>query len=219
MVIHKEGYRIILVTFLITAVINIITYYLSGGNIQALKISGLITFILLFAVVSFFRNPKRDSFHNEDAIFAPADGKVVVVEEVEETEYLKTKCVQVSIFMSPVNVHINWWPISGVVKYFKHHSGRFKAAYLPKASDENERTTIVIEHETNMLILFRQVAGAMARRIVSYVEIGKKVEQGEQMGFIKFGSRVDMFLPLGTKIEVKLGQKVRGKQTVLGWLK
>ena len=219
MVIHKEGYRIILVTFLITAAINIITYYLSGGSILALKISGLITFILLFAVVSFFRNPRRESFNNEDAILAPADGKVVVVEEVEENEYLKTKCVQVSIFMSPMNVHINWWPIGGVVKYFKHHNGRFQAAYLPKASDENERTTIVIEHETNMLILFRQVAGAMARRIVSYVDIGRKVEQGEQMGFIKFGSRVDMFLPLGTKIDVKLDQKVRGKQTVIGWLK
>ncbi len=217
--IHKEGYRIIFVTFMITAALNIAVYYISGHNILALKISGLLTFILLFLVVSFFRSPRRESFHNEDAILAPADGKIVVIEEVEEPEYLKTKCLQVSVFMSPTNVHINWFPIGGVIKFFKHHSGRHQAAFLPKSSTENERSTIVIEHDSKVQVLMRQVAGAMARRIVSYAEVGKKIEQGDQLGFIKFGSRVDLFLPLGTKIDVKLDQKVRGKQTIIGWLK
>ena len=217
--IHKEGYRIILVTFLIATALNIAVYYFTGENILALKIAALLTFVLLFLVVSFFRSPRRESFHNEDAILSPADGKVVVIEEVEESEYLKTKCIQVSVFMSPANVHINWFPVSGVIKFFKHHSGRHQAAYLPKSSSENERTTIVIEHESNLQILVRQIAGAMARRIVSYVDEGKNIKQGEQMGFIKFGSRVDLFLPLGTKIDVELDQKVSGKQTIIGWLK
>lgn len=217
--IHKEGYRIILVTFLIATVINIVVFYFSGQNLLALKIAALLTFILLFLIVSFFRSPHRESFHNEDAILAPADGKIVVIEEVEESEYLKTKCIQVSVFMSPANVHINWFPVSGVIKYFKHHSGRHQAAFLPKSSTENERSSIAIEHENRVSILIRQVAGAMARRIVSYVEEGKKIEQGDQLGFIKFGSRVDMYLPLGTKIDVELDQKVSGKQTIIGWLK
>ncbi len=219
MAIHKEGYRIILITFLIAATLNIVVYFVSEENILALKIAGLLTFILLFIVVGFFRSPRRESFNNKDAILAPADGKVVTIEEVEESEYLKTKCLQVSVFMSPLNVHINWYPVSGVIKFFKHHSGRHKAAYLPKSSSENERTTIVLEHESNLLILIRQVAGAMARRIVSYVDEGRNIEQGEQMGFIKFGSRVDIYLPLGTKIDVELNQEVRGKQTIIGWLK
>ncbi len=217
--IHKEGYRIIFITFLITTAINIAVFFLSGQNILTLKIAALLTFILLFLVVSFFRNPRRESFHNEDAILAPADGKIVVIEEVEETEYLKTKCVQVSVFMSPTNVHINWFPLSGVIKFFKHHSGRHQAAFLPKSSTENERTTVVIEHESNVIILMRQIAGAMARRIVSYAKVGRKIEQGDQLGFIKFGSRVDLYLPLGTKIDVELDQKVSGKQTIIGWLK
>jgi len=217
--IHKEGYRTIFSTFLIAAALNIVVYYFSEQNILALKIAGLLTFILLFLVVSFFRSPRRESFHNEDAILAPADGKIVVVEEVDEPEYLKTKCLQVSVFMSPADVHINWFPVSGVVKFFKHQSGRHQAAFLPKSSIDNERSTIVIEHESTIPVLIRQVAGAIARRIVSYADEGKNIEQGDQLGFIKFGSRVDLYLPLGTKIDVELNQKVRGKQTIIGWLK
>lgn len=218
MAIHKEGFRIIIYTFLLAAAVNVAVYYLTNGSLQALKITGLLTFLLLFIVAGFFRSPRREHYSNDDAILAPADGKIVVIEEVVEPEYLKTKCLQVSIFMSPTNVHINWFPVDGVIKYFKHHKGRFRAAYLPKSSTENERTTIVIEHRESIPVLIRQVAGAMARRIVSYVEVGKEVRQGQQLGFIKFGSRVDLYLPLDTMIDVKLNQKVRGKQTIIGWL-
>jgi len=219
MAVHKEGYKIILVAFLIAALINVAVFLASNGDIHFLKISGVVTIILFFLIVSFFRSPRREHYGNDDAILAPADGKIVVIEEVEEPEYLKEKCIQVSIFMSPTNVHINWFPVDGIVKYFRHHKGRFKAAYLPKSSTENERTTIVIKHADGVLVLLRQVAGAMARRIVSYVEEGKEVKQGQQLGFIKFGSRVDLYLPLDTKIDVKLNQKVRGKQTIIGWLR
>ncbi len=219
MAVHKEGYKIILVAFLIAVIVNAITYYAGNGNIHTLKISALVTVILFFLVVSFFRSPRREGYNNTDAILAPADGKIVVIEEVHEPEYLKTKCLQVSIFMSPTNVHINWFPVDGVIKYFKHHKGRFRAAYLPKSSTENERTTVVIKHNEGILVLLRQVAGAMARRIVSYVEVSREVEQGQQLGFIKFGSRVDLYLPLDTRLDVKLNQKVRGKQTIIGWLK
>jgi len=219
MAVHKEGYKIILVAFLIAVVVNVITYYMSNGNIHTLKISAFISVVIFVLIVSFFRSPRRESYNNTDAILAPADGKIVVIEEVHEPEYLKAKCLQVSIFMSPTNVHINWFPVDGIIKYFKHHKGRYRAAYLPKSSTENERTTIVIKHNEGILVLLRQVAGAMARRIVSYVEVGKEVQQGQQLGFIKFGSRVDLYLPLDTKIDVKLNQKVRGKQTIIGWLK
>jgi len=219
MAVHKEGYKIILVAFLIAILVNVAVYYISNENIHTLKISGVLTLILLLLVVSFFRSPRREHYKNEDAILAPADGKIVVIEEVDEPEFLKKKCLQVSIFMSPTNVHINWFPVDGVIKYFRHHKGRFRAAYLPKSSTENERTTIVIKHGDGILVLLRQVAGAMARRIVSYVEEGKEIKQGQQLGFIKFGSRVDLYLPLDTKIDVKLNQKVRGKQTVIGWLR
>ena len=217
--VHKEGYKIILFTFLFVTLINVVTYYASNGDVKALKVSAFISVVLFFLVVSFFRSPRRESYNNADAILAPADGKIVVIEEVHEPEYLKEKCLQVSIFMSPTNVHINWFPVDGIIKYFKHHKGRYRAAYLPKSSTENERTTIVIKHNTEgVLVLLRQVAGAMARRIVSYVHEGTEVKQGQQLGFIKFGSRVDMYLPLDTRIDVKLNQKVRGKQTIIGWL-
>jgi phosphatidylserine decarboxylase len=219
MAVHKEGYKIILVAILIAILVNAAVYFISNGNFHTLKISGVLTFILLLLVVSFFRSPRREHYKNEDAILAPADGKIVVIEEVDEPEFLKNRCLQVSIFMSPTNVHINWFPVDGIVKYFRHHKGRFKAAYLPKSSTENERTTIVIKHGDGILVLLRQVAGAMARRIVSYVEEGTEIKQGQQLGFIKFGSRVDLYLPLDTKIDVKLNQKVRGKQTVIGWLR
>ena len=158
----------------------------------------------------------RDS---DNTILAPADGKIVVIEETEEPEYFKDRRLQVSIFMNIFNVHINWFPVNGVIKYFKYHKGNFAAAYLPKSSTDNERTTIVIECNNGKTVLMRQIAGAMAKRIVSYAPVGGQARQDQHAGFIKFGSRVDLFLPLGTQIEVKLGQKTTGSQTIIGTFK
>ncbi len=217
MTIHKEGYGTILLVLAFLLVLNCGIFFLTGVDVT--KFTSLASFIVFALVLNFFRNPKREAIVQDGAIVAPADGKVVAIEEVEEDEYLKTKCLQVSIFMSVFNVHINWFPIKGVVKYFRHHNGRFMAAYLPKSSTENERTSVVIENEKGTQILVRQVAGAMARRIVCYAEEEKHVGQAQQMGFIKFGSRVDLYLPLDTRIDVELEQKVSGRQTILGWLK
>jgi phosphatidylserine decarboxylase len=170
-------------------------------------------------ILQFFRNPKRDVAINDNHLIAPVDGKVVVIEEVFESEYFKDKRLQVSIFMSPINVHVNRYPIAGEVTYAKYHAGKFMVASLPKASTENERTSVVVKHPNNgKSVLFRQVAGALARRIVMYSKEGDKATQCGEMGFIKFGSRVDLFLPLGTKIDVKLNQKVKAKLTKLGSL-
>lgn len=218
MTIHKEGFGTIAVVFVLLSLINAAIGYFVNWNTEVLQLTLLLSVILLFLVVNFFRSPKRDAILNEKAVISPADGKIVAIEEVEETEVLNTKCLQVSVFMSVTNVHINWFPISGVVKYSKHHSGRFMAAYLPKSSTENERTTVVVESDKGKQILFRQVAGAMARRIVCYAKEGEKVSQGTQTGFIKFGSRVDVYFPLDSQIDVKLGQKVIGSQTILGWI-
>jgi phosphatidylserine decarboxylase len=168
--------------------------------------------------VQFFRSPKFDITTDEKQVLCPADGKVVVIEEATETEYLKDKRIQLSVFMSPVNVHVNRNPVGGVVKYFKYNPGKYLVAWHPKSSTENERTTIVVENKAGVPILFRQIAGALARRIVWYVKEGDKVEQGQQFGFIKFGSRVDVFLPLGSTIKVELGQVVKGGRTVLAEL-
>ncbi len=219
MTIHKEGYGTIAVVFIALAIVNAAVYYISGQSANALQWSVIITFIPMMLVVNFFRSPQREAITNDKAIIAPADGTIVAIEEVEETEYLKTKCLQVSIFMSVFNVHINWYPVKGVVKYFRHHNGRFMGAYLPKSSTENERTSVVIEQPDGTQILVRQVAGAMARRIVCYAEENTTIKQSQQMGFIKFGSRVDVYLPLGTQIDVKLKDKTTGRQTILGWLK
>lgn len=219
MTIHKEGYGTIAVVFTTLAIVNAVVYFLSGQSANALQWSLIITAIPMMLVLNFFRSPKREAVTNEKAIIAPADGTIVAIEEVEENEYLKTKCLQVSIFMSVFNVHINWYPVRGLVKYFRHHNGRFMGAYLPKSSTENERTTVVIEQPDGTQILVRQVAGAMARRIVCRAEEGTAIAQGQEMGFIKFGSRVDLYLPLGTKIDVKLNDKTTGRQTILGWLK
>jgi len=220
MTIHKEGFKTIIVTFLALGVINfILRSTVSPDDSIIPDIVGFISFVIFALVVNFFRSPKRVGFSHPDAIIAPADGKVVVIEEVYEGEYLKEKRLQVSIFMSPFNVHINWYAINGVVKYFRHHSGAFMKAYLPKSSTENERTTVVLEHQSGVQILVRQVAGAFARRIVCYAKEGETITQPEQMGFIKFGSRVDLYLPIGTKVDVVLGQKTKGKTTVIGWLK
>ncbi|MCU4163173.1 phosphatidylserine decarboxylase family protein [Carboxylicivirga caseinilyticus] len=217
MTIHKEGYSTLFVVLIVLLGLNAGIYFLAG--IEITNITTFVSALFYFLIVNFFRSPKRDAIIQDGAIIAPADGKVVTIEEVVEDEYLKTKCLQVSIFMSVTNVHINWFPIKGVVKYFRHHSGRFMAAYLPKSSTENERTTVVIENHKGTQILVRQVAGAMARRIVCYAEEEKAISQGEQMGFIKFGSRVDLYLPLDSRIDVQLEQKVTGRQTIIGWLK
>jgi phosphatidylserine decarboxylase len=175
----------------------------------------IIVFLLLIIILQFFRNPKRAVISNENEILAPVDGKVVVIEEVFESEYFKDKRIQVSIFMSPINVHVTRYAISGIVKFSKYHPGKFLVAWHPKASEENERTTIVLENKTFGEILYRQIAGALARRIVNYAEEGMQVIQGEDAGFIKFGSRVDLFLPLGTNINVVLNQKAIGGKTII----
>ena len=218
MTIHKEGYGIITVAFILIASIDALLYYSLGSGIL-LNILFFVTTVFFLLIVSFFRNPKRTPVTGDDLIIAPADGKVVVIEETEELEYFKDKRLQVSIFMSPLNVHINWYPIKGLIKYFRHHSGLYLKAWLPKSSTENERTTIVIEKDDNTTILMRQVAGAVARRIVAYAKEGETVKQCQQEGFIKFGSRIDLYLPLDTKIDVELNQKVTGSQTIIGRFK
>ncbi|UKT63621.1 phosphatidylserine decarboxylase family protein [Pedobacter mucosus] len=218
MTIHKEGYTTIAVTILLIFLINAVVDY------KYYDITWLRWFIYIFSaalfiiVLQFFRNPHRSFSSGEGLVICPADGKVVVIEETEEGEYFKDKRLQVSIFMSPVNVHINRNPISGVVKFFKYHPGKYLAAWNPKSSTENERTTTVVEHESGVPVLFRQIAGALARRIVWYVKEGDEVVQAEQFGFIKFGSRVDVFLPIGTKVNVELNQVVKGGITTLAEL-
>src|SRR5690606_30868098 len=175
----------------------------------------LLSAFLFIAIVQFFRSPKRTIHIDDNAVLCPADGKIVVIEETEETEYFNDKRLQISIFMSPTNVHVNRNPISGIVSYFKYHPGKFLVAWHPKSSTENERTTVVVQNSNNVEVLFRQIAGALARRIVWYVKEGDAVQQGEEFGFIKFGSRVDVFLPVGTKVNVNIGDKVVGGKTVI----
>jgi phosphatidylserine decarboxylase len=184
-------------------------------NFWLTKSIQIIAFLLLITVLQFFRNPKRTVEINENHILAPVDGKVVVIEEVYEGEYFKDKRIQVSIFMSPINVHVTRYALSGIVKFSKYHPGKFLVAWHPKASEENERTTVVIENNTFGAILYRQIAGALARRIVNYAQEGMQVVQGTDAGFIKFGSRVDIFLPLGTPINVVLDQKAIGGKTII----
>jgi phosphatidylserine decarboxylase len=210
---HKEGAQSILIGTVFTAIVLLLTDKFIDTNWIKMTIQ-IIVFLLLIIILQFFRNPKRTVVLNENQILAPVDGKVVVIEEVFESEYFKDKRIQVSIFMSPINVHVTRYAISGIVKFSKYHPGKFLVAWHPKASEENERTTIVIENNTFGAILYRQIAGALARRIVNYAE-GMQVIQGTDAGFIKFGSRVDLFLPLGTKIDVVLNQKAIGGKTVI----
>ncbi|TDG37351.1 phosphatidylserine decarboxylase family protein [Pedobacter changchengzhani] len=218
MTIHKEGYTTIALSVLFIFVINALVDY-KYYDITWLRWAVYIfSFALFIIVLQFFRNPSRTFSAGENLVICPADGKVVVIEETTESEYFKDKRLQVSIFMSPVNVHINRNPISGVVKFFKYHPGKYLAAWNPKSSTENERTTTVVEHKTGVQILFRQIAGALARRIVWYIKEGDQVIQTEQFGFIKFGSRVDVFLPVGTKVNVELNQVVKGGITTLATL-
>jgi len=210
--IHREGKTILTTFALILIIINSVILYFAP---VALAFSSVVSIILFLLVLQFFRNPVRQIHTADDNIvYAPADGKVVVIEETHEGEYFKDKRLQVSIFMSPVNVHVNRNPISGIVSYFKYHPGKYLVAWHPKSSTENERTTTVINNgETE--ILMRQIAGAVAKRIVNYLSVGEEVEQGKDMGFIKFGSRVDLFLPLGTKLDVSLNEKVKGNKTII----
>jgi len=213
--IHKEGTIILSLVSLFLLLLNAAIYYAAP---QVLGLSIFVSLVLFGLVLQFFRNPSREIVATDDRwIYAPADGKVVVVEEAEEPEYFKDKRLQVSIFMSPTNVHVNRNPISGIVNYVKYHPGKYLVAWHPKSSTENERTTVVIANSQGEILL-RQIAGAVARRIKNYLEKGDEVIQGSEMGFIKFGSRVDLFLPLNTQIEVNIGDKVKGNVTVIGRL-
>lgn len=212
---HKEGIPSLLITICVVAIINFLTLYFLSNYPIVIYSGYLLSAFLLIVIIQFFRNPSRGVIINNNHIIAPADGKVVVIEEVTETEYFKNKRIQVSIFMSPTNVHINRYPISGIVKYVKYHPGLFLVAWHPKSSTDNERTTIVVEHKNGQSILFRQIAGALARRIVNNAKEGDNAIQGDEFGFIKFGSRVDLLLPLTVKINVTLEQSVRGRETVI----
>jgi len=212
MKIHKEGYRILIALALLLALLNALVFAFASPFLIFTNIASVILFLL---VLQFFRSPKREIVIPDDnVIYAPADGKIVAIEEVNENEYFEDKRIQISIFMSPTNVHVNRNPISGTINYFRYHPGKYLVAWHPKSSTENERTTVVIDNG-EFEVLLRQIAGAVAKRIVNYVSVGEEVEQGEEMGFIKFGSRVDLFLPLHSKIEVNLNQKVKGNRTVL----
>jgi phosphatidylserine decarboxylase len=215
MKIHREGYSTLLITSLILLIIVVgVEYFFKGDSVVSiLYAAALIVFLL---VLQFFRDPNRTFTIDGNSVIAPADGKVVVIEEVNEPEYFGDK-IQISIFMSPINVHINRNPIGGVVKYFKYYPGKYLVAWHPKSSTENERTTTVIENHKGA-ILFRQIAGALARRIKTYTKEGDNVQQAGEMGFIKFGSRVDVFVPLNAEIKVELGQVTKGGQTVLAKL-
>ena len=212
---HKEGFVIIRNTLIGLLTLNTAVWYLAGGFNFWVNLLVFASSVLLVLILQFFRNPKRNTQENPNHIIAPADGKVVVIEEVTEHEYFEDKRIQISIFMSPLNVHVNRYPITGEVKYAKYHPGKFLVAWHPKSSIENERTTVVVENKTTGPILFRQIAGALARRIVMYSKKDDQAKQGEDMGFIKFGSRIDIFLPLDAKINTKLNDAVRGGETVI----
>lgn len=216
--IHKEGRTLLLILFLTLAIVNTLIFIIFRTPI--VPIIALIVSIGFFIFFThFFRSPERIVLADENYIIAPADGKVVVIEPVEETEYLKGKCRQVSIFMSVFDVHANWYPLSGKVIHVSHQNGRRMAAYLPKSSTENERSTIAIEASNKQTILVRQIAGALARRIVTYAKVGDNCKINNQLGFIKFGSRVDMYLPLDAEILVDLHEEVIGNETIIAKLK
>ena len=209
---HKEGHKIILSTFITVVIITLLLDYFSINHKTYIQIFLIIQLII---VLQFFRNPKRIINFGDKNIVSPVDGKVVVIEEVFEPEYFKEKRIQVSIFMSPINVHVTRYPIGGQVTYSKYHPGKYLVAWHPKSSTENERTSIVVKNENCGEILYRQIAGALAKRIVNYAKESSYVNQGDDAGFIKFGSRVDLFLPLDTKINVSLNQKVKGAEDII----
>jgi phosphatidylserine decarboxylase len=211
---HKEGYKIISITFIIaiSAILLVEKFIDITWLVKTIQVI-VLGFVVI--VLQFFRNPKRVTNLNDTQIIAPVDGKVVVIEEVEEPEFFKDKRLQISIFMSPINVHVTRYAMSGIIKYSKYHPGKFLVAWHPKSSTENERTTVVIENISFGKILYRQIAGALAKRIVNYAKEGETVVQGIDAGFIKFGSRVDIYLPIGTKVNVNLGDKVKGGVQVI----
>jgi phosphatidylserine decarboxylase len=211
---HKEGHKIILATLIVIVALFLLTdSYVTIPWLSKLLMVVFLAFLII--VLQFFRNPKRFTHRNPDNVVSPVDGKVVVIEEVFEKEYFNEKRLQVSVFMSPINVHVTRYPIGGKVLYSKYHKGKYLVAWHPKASEENERTTVVVENESYGKVLYRQIAGALAKRIVNYAKVDQTVLQGEDSGFIKFGSRVDLFLPLDTNIKVQLNQKVRGGETII----
>ncbi|WP_106831835.1 phosphatidylserine decarboxylase family protein [Parabacteroides pacaensis] len=218
MKVHREGTGLLLTLFTTLFIVNMVMYYWKGATIGFYSVL-VLSAVLFFPVLNFFRSPyRRFPYDSEGLVIAPADGTIVAIEEVMENEYFKDKRLQVSIFMSVFNVHANWFPVNGIVKYVTHQNGRFMAAYLPKSSTENERSTIVITTRNGIDILTRQIAGALARRIVTYAKVGEKCHVDEQMGFIKFGSRVDVFLPVGTELLIEMDQKVTGNQTPIARL-
>lgn len=211
---HKEGFKIIIIALVIVIGLSLLAnVFILHPTIRGGVIISLI--ILLLLILQFFRNPKRNFSPNSNQVLSSVDGKVVVIEEVFEKEYFKDKRLQVSVFMSPINVHVTRYPVGGTVKYSKYHPGKYLVAWHPKASEENERTTVVVKNDVIGEVLFRQIAGALAKRIVNYAEEGQKVEQTTDSGFIKFGSRVDIFLPLDAKIKVELNQKVKGGISII----
>ena len=214
---HKEGYKIIVITFIVVAALFLLSHrFVNLEWLQYLIYAG--GFLLLLLILQFFRNPKRDFTLNDDFVLSPVDGKVVVIEEVFEKEYFNDKRIQISVFMSPLNEHVTRYPGGGEVTFSKYHPGKFLVAWHPKASEENERTTIVVKNSRFGEILHRQIAGALAKRIVNYAKVPNEVVQASDSGFIKFGSRVDVFLPLDAKVNVTLNQKVKGGMTVLAAL-
>jgi len=219
MTIHKEGYKSILITAIIFAVINLLSFYFISYSLPWLSwVIFVLTLGLLLFIMSFFRVPNRQLTRGEGLVICPADGKVVVIEEVFDEEYFKDKRLQISVFMSPANVHQNRNPVAGEVVYNQYHKGKYLVAWHPKSSTENERHSVVIRN-TKGEILVKQIAGALAKRIVNYLTVGQKVEQSAEYGFIKFGSRVDLLLPIGTKVNVQLNEVVKGGVTVLATLK
>jgi len=212
---HKEGIPSLILVLLFTIIVNGLIYFFLNDYLIMKIIGYVVTGFLTLVIVQFFRSPTRNWVPKEGEIISPADGKVVVIEEVMETEYFNEKRLQVSVFMSPVNVHINRYPIPGLLKYYKYHPGLYLVAWHPKSSTENERTTAVVEDSKGRSVLFRQIAGALARRIVFYGKEGEKVDQNQECGFIKFGSRVDLLLPLDVKLNVKLNEKVQGGITTI----
>jgi phosphatidylserine decarboxylase len=219
MTIHKEGRLLLFILLIVLFALNWAILYFFPQNVllQNSLIFASVIFYLLF--LQFFRNPVFAITENDKHVLAPADGKVVVIEETEENEYLKGRRKQISIFMSPINVHVNRMPVKGIVSFFKYHPGKYLVAWHPKSSTENERSTVVVKMENGVEILFRQIAGALARRIKCYVKVGQPFQQGQEFGFIKFGSRVDVFLPLDAKVTVSLGDTTRGGRTIIAELR
>lgn len=219
MTIHKEGYNTLLISLATFAILNFALGHFLPEQLIARAILAFASLVVMLFFLHFFRYPNRTAVRNENEILSPADGKVVVIEEIEETEYFNEKRLQISIFMSPLNVHANWYPVSGEVGVSKYHRGKYMVAWHPKASTDNERTAVLLKMSNGLSILVKQIAGAVARRIVCYPKKGDIIKQGAELGFIKFGSRVDLILPVNVEVCVKLNQKVKGKHTKIAEFK